>query len=67
MQVAKPEAIPASKSGAEIIRLSENAAWPQLGKVPMFVRSFYKDCYEGAMKKLTPGQKYMVRGNAGSK
>jgi len=66
MLAAEPEDIPDGKSGAQLIKLPGNVAWPQLGAVPLFKRRFYEDCYEHVMHRLRPGKRYMVRGNAGS-
>lgn len=63
---AEPIAIPNSKSGARLIKLANDAAWPQLGKRPLFVRKFYPDCYENVLERLKPGGRFIVRGNSGS-
>ena len=68
LRAAELEPIPASRSS--LIRLPEGALWPQLGAAPLFVRSFYQDCYEGPLASCDPGglgrqRKFIVRGNAG--
>ncbi len=66
MLSAKPVPISGAKSGAQLLALPGGVPWPQIGAAPLFVRHFYKDCYEGVLHSLSPGKRFFVRGNAGS-
>ena len=66
------EAVPFadSASGAALVTLPAGVEWPQLGDAPLFVRSFYAGCVEGALGGLDAGgaagfSKFAVVGNAG--
>ena len=63
---AQPEPMPGSKSGASLLRLPSGARWPQLGDAPLFVRSFYRDCYENVLGSLEKGKRFIIIGNSGS-
>jgi hypothetical protein len=63
---AQPEPMPGSKSGASLLRLPPGVCWPQLGDAPLFVRHFYRDCYEGALGSLKEGKRFIIIGNSGS-
>jgi hypothetical protein len=65
MLAAEQQDIPGGKSGARLIKLPPGVPWPQLGAVPLFVRSFYEDCYAHVMHELAPGRRFLVRGNGG--
>jgi hypothetical protein len=64
---AESQPISGSKSGARLIKLPDGVEWPQLGAAPLFVRPFYKDCYESqeVVGCLPPGSRFYVRGNSG--
>ena len=67
---AEPVPIPSSASGASTITIPVGVKWPQLGAVPLFVRSFYEGCYQGPLSLLDPSgtaqyRKFVVVGNAG--
>jgi len=66
MKLAVPVAIPGSKTGARIITLPSTLPWPQLEAVALFVRNFYEDFYEGPLRRLERGAKFVICGNSGS-
>jgi hypothetical protein len=47
------------------LRLPEGVRWLQLGDEPLFVRHFYRDCFEGPLESLKPGARFTIIGNAG--
>lgn len=66
LRAAQSEAMPRGKSGALLLRLPPGVRWPQLGDAPLFVRSFYRDCFEGPLESLKPGGRFTIIGNSGS-
>lgn len=66
LRAAQPEAMQGSKSGASLLRLPLGVRWPQLRDAPLFVRHFYRDCYEGPLESLKPGRRFTIIGNSGS-
>ena len=65
------ESILKAKQEGQLIRLSDGAKWPQLGAVPLFVRSFYDGCYTGPLQSLSADKhakyrKFVIMGNPGS-
>lgn len=59
-----------SESGASLVTLPEGIEWPQLEAMPLFVRPFYTDFYEGVLGSLDPSctaqmRKATIIGNAG--
>jgi hypothetical protein len=68
---ATSEPIPDGTSGARLVQLPAGGEWPKLGAVPLFVRHFYSDCYEGPLASLDPAgtaqyRKIVILGNPGS-
>ena len=81
LQGAQVVQITGSKSAATLVKLPYGVAWPQLAAQaelpaaanppPLFVRSFYNDCFEGPLASLDPActnlyRKFVIIGNAGS-
>ncbi len=66
MNSAEPVPIVNTRSGASLLSLADGAEWPQLKGAPLFVRHFYKDCFEGPMESLKPGSRFAIIGNGGS-
>jgi hypothetical protein len=63
---AEPEAVPQSRSGAMLLKLPAGMRLPQLKDAPLFIRHFYRQCFEGPLGRLTPGKRYVIIGNGGS-
>ena len=65
LRTAQPQALPGGKSGASLLRLPPGVRWLQLGDEPLFVRHFYRDCFEGPLESLKPGARFTIIGNTG--
>jgi hypothetical protein len=72
LRAARAEPIAGAESGAALVTLPVDVAWPQLGGKPLFVRSFYEGCFEGVLNSLDPPggaaaavRKFTVIGNEG--
>lgn len=70
LRAANAVPIADSASGAAAVVLPRGIEWPQLGNSPLFVRSFYTGCVEGALGGFDVAgtahfRKFAIIGNAG--